>query len=971
MNQLKSIRKTVIFILIITAILGLSACGSAEKTPYGNLTDNTYASLNNLKVTEKELYNELRLQSTQVLSNLIDDIIFAKYITDAKTKLQANDEDLVLFLDETVNQQIHGSKDEEKLNDLFEKDYNRYYRNIEKFADTMFLLNNSYDINHIVSSLINMESPFENYHEIDFIIKEFIIRLAQREYAKEKLAIDVKDEDNSNYIKESNIVSYYKANKQGHYDVDALVIRFINLNEANAAVYSESIKSDSKGLWYKIPDIRIAKGEEGYVNLDKNAEDPVNEYVLSILEKLELLTKLGENYENRHLLSREDFESYYKEYTINTSRDENRDVALTTEQVKEHFVNIYNLLNPATQVEISGNTIIGKDGGTYSPTLTYDDISKIHSSLRSHLYSTLIAESAMEDPNDITEGQPYSARFLQFGAPYYLAFKLKDEKANEEGVLIEDPEDSEKEIFSSTAQDLKAEMLEELIKSKLTSSYISSAVESFYKDQSIDIYDYVIRALYEQSYNYTGTTKTQAGNVVAKINDTEITVQELFDTLEKAYGANIALDILANKYLLNQNTYSITDKDRKNYQTQFEEIISQFSANNFAQSGFPASIGREKFLLLAFGARTNQEAINQVYVLPELRSQYLKDYETHYGNGIYEKLSELTKLQYDNFKSLNVSHLLIYFDEDGNGSPEDPSDYLNKLDAQAQVRILEGLVDFVKLLYDKVGYYSTFENGLKALAEEFNNSGRILRGNDIPPVNPEDPKLDIQPELTWSKYRQLGFYLKYETLSSPVTNSSNFESSSSRLDEVFYNRVINMYEEEPTLPKLDLFDKNITAEALEEVKSAFGWHLILNTNVTEINSAKFLASQDRNGRYVSESDPTLNAYNEDTEYLSASQIKYYLIESETDEGVDLPTVLRTTFSQQFNPVFKIYSSSYMQKELVFKLLEGTTFTKTNNIFDTIREINKRQMSEYMLSEKGIYNENYADLYGEWFTILNK
>ena len=972
MNQTKTLRKMAIFVLIVAGILTLSACGNSSKTPYGDLSDDPYVTLDGITITEKELYDQLRLQSANVLSSMIDNIVFAENITDVKALLSSGDEDLNTFFDETINQSIHNIKDLEDLKDFFENDYEQFYRNVERFADSQYLLDNTLSIQTIIDSIMSQPIPYQGYASLSFLVNNYAVRAAQREYAKELLATEVTDEDNKNYISEQSLVTYYKNNREGRYDVDALVVRFINLNEANAAMYHQSIKADAKGAWYKIPDIRIAKGEVGYINLsaESDSTEPVNQYVVSVLEDLDLLEKLGENYENRSALSREDFENYYKKYSINTSRDLNRDVALTTAQVKEAFVSIYNLLNPTAQVEISGSTIVGKGDVVYSPTLTYDELTGINTSLRSHIYSTLVSEASMEDPNDTTDGQPYSSRFTQFGTPYYLVFKLNDGKAAEEGVLIEDPEDAEKEIFASTATAIRNEMFDLLLESKLTSAYISEVVNKLYEEIEVDIYDPVVRILYEQNYGYDGTEDNKSGDVVATVDGTDITVSDFYARLEKSYGINISLDLLSNEYLLNSEKYSITEDDRDSYQTQFEDIISQFSANNFASAGFPATMGREKFLLLAFGSRTNQEAINQIYVYPELRDQYLKDYEAHYGEDVYENLSELAKLQYDNYKSMNVSHLLIYVDQNGDGNPDDPQDYLDSLDALGQQAVLEGLVDLVEILYEKVGYYSTFANGFQTLAAEFNNSGRILRGNDVPPVNPDDPKLDIQPELTWARFRQLGFYLKFENLSSPITNTSNFLSSQQRLDEVFYNRAMSMYNPDASLPLLDLYENVITQEELANVKSSFGWHLILNTSVRESASVMYSQYADTNGKYVSEDDETLNFYNSLTEWVSPNQVKFYLIESNSEEGIQLPSTVQTAFNTQFSPILTRYQSTFMQRELVFKLIEDADFSGNQGArFDVIREINRRQMNEYLLSSNGVYDNNYATLYENWFTIL--
>jgi len=976
MNQIKTFRKLAIFVLILAGLLTLAACGSSEKIPYGSITDDNYMTLGDVTVTEKELYNQLRLQGASVLATMVDEEIFADELAAAVLLLASGDVDANEYLDETINTAVHGTAIEEQLDEIF-TDYNdRWSRNIQQFADSLYLLDNTIDRLAVIASLEGMATPGKGYSALPLLVERYGLRVAQRNFAEALLAVEVTDEEDASYISEANVVTYYKANKEGQYDVDALVVRFINLNEANAALYLASIKADSKGLWYKIPDIRILSGEEGYVDLNDLTPSGYG-HVKTILSDLGLLGKLGVDYEDRDQLSIADYENYYKKYVISTSRDNGlRDEALTSAQVKQEFVNIYNILNPASQIEVAvDGSIVGVGLVEYSTTLTYEDLTDINTSLRSHIYTTLTAEATMTDPDDVTEGKSYSSRVQTFGTSRYLVYKLNDESATEEGILIEDPEDEDLEIFADTPEALavRNEMFADLLDSKLTSTYISTKVNELYEDKELNIFDSVVRSFYEQSYGYEGTTKNQSGDVVAEIDGIEITVDAFFARLEKSYGINLALDIASNKYLLSESGYEVTAEDLDDYTTQFEDIISQFSADNFASAGYPASMGRPAFLLLAFGATTNTEAINQLYVYPDLRQQYLEDMEAHYGTDgytVYEKLADLAELQYNNFESINVSHLLIYVDKNGDGTPDDPQEYLDDLDLAGQTQVLEGLVELVETIYNIVGDYKGMAEGLSAIATEFNNSGRIERGSLIAPI-------DYQIELKWSEFRQLGFYLKFETISSSITNTSNLITGSSVLDPVFYNRAMVLHDqlaeiedEDSKFPLLDLYGTVITQSALDEVKSGFGWHLILATSVKKTTSAIYSAADDEDGKYESE-DGLLNAYNEASETLTPSQIEFYLTEQKTDEGVVLPSVVQTAITNYFNPVITRYQNTYMQRELVFKLLEDAVFAEADGgaRFLAIREINRRQLSEYMLSADGVYDQNYANLYGTWFDIL--
>ena len=304
MNQLKNIRKFALLVLVAAGVLTLAACNGSEKTPYGDLSDdNVYLTYGDITITEKELYDQLRMQGASTLATMVDEELFKTYINDAETKLASGDETLIGYLDDTVNQAIHGSKELEDLQDLYDENPELYIRNIERYADSVYLLDNNMVIQDVIDQLLGLaqteENPFTGYHTLDFMLDRYTLRVAQRAYSKTILDDEVNDEESDAYIADEDIVSYYKSNKEGQYDVDALVVRFINLNEANAALYQVGLKSDSKGFWYELPDIRILEGNPGYIDLDS----PDYAHVKDILDDLEITSKLGADLESREMIT--------------------------------------------------------------------------------------------------------------------------------------------------------------------------------------------------------------------------------------------------------------------------------------------------------------------------------------------------------------------------------------------------------------------------------------------------------------------------------------------------------------------------------------------------------------------------------------------------------------------------------------------------------------------------------------------
>jgi len=977
MNQIKTLRRIAAIVLVAAGALTLAACNKETKTPYGSLSEeNIYVSLDGQTVSETELYDKFRVQGVSVLSQMIDDIVLDEYLNDAETALSNKDEDALEYFTEIVNEAIFGTSDEESLADLYTDDNDVYVMDIEQFVDSMYLLNNTIDSDALFNEILALADTFEGYEEISEIVDVYQSSLAQYLYAKEQLALDVEDEDSDYYIEDEDIVTYYQANTEGKYDVEALVVRFINLNEANAALYQVGLKSDSKGLWYQIPDIRIEEGEAGYVDLNAAKYS----FIKDILEDLELLGKLGDDYTDRSKISVSDFEEYYKSYTIDIDRDLYPDDELSNAEVKAKFVEIYNLLNPTTTLSIdSEGVIVDESNEPFDITYTYDDLNDYNTSLRSHVYTTLTAETAIEDA---TTEKAYSSRIQTFGDFRYLVYKLDDNSADEEGILVEDEDDEDVYVFADTeaADAAKAEALADLIDAKLTETYITTVVSALYDDVEVNIYDNTLRILYEQNYGYDGDDTNKTGDVLADVTvdgkKTDVLVDEFYNEVEKAYGINLAYDLLTNKILLASDEYTVTDDEYDDYEDQFEDIITAFSSDSY--SSYPASMGREAFLLVAFGATSNEEAINELYVYPELRDQFLSDYEAHYTD-FYDKMAQLAALQYDFEKSISVSHLLIYFDQDADGSPDDPAEYLAELPQDTQDEITAGLLSLVEEIYDRLGKYTDFEAGLSAITSEFNETGRILRGSD----GSDGSTIDLQPELDWAEYRQLGFYMTYEDISSDITNTSNIITGSSVLDDVFYDRAISLYDDlvsiednEGLFPYLDFYDEiqyesGIDETDLELVQSSFGWHFIMVNSIGEHTSAIYSETDDEDEDYM-DSDLDLNVYNEDSEKLTASQIEYYLVLSETDEGAPLPSEVEDAINTYLSPVTSLYTNTYMQRELIFSLLEEATLTDANasNRLSTIRAINIRQFHNYQLSDNnGVFDQNYNNLYGSWFDIL--
>ena len=991
-NHNKNIKRVMTLIFILGLTFTLVACGNQNAVPYGSVSDDAYVTFGDVTVSEKELYDKLRFQSADLLSTMIDEVVFAEAMTEVRQLIIDGDVFYNEFLDETINNAIFQQTDLDALNSLLDNSEARVLRSVEQYVDSLYLIDPSVDVDALYQDIVNMNPMFENYASIPELLDRYVLRAGQRYYAYNTLLLEVEDEESTQFVEESDVVAYYKSNNEGRYDVEVLVVRFINLNEANAALYEVGLKSDARGNWYQVPDVRIVDpNNAGYVDLDDTSSEGY-QHVVDILTDLDLLDDvIASRNASENLLSSQEFADYYARYSISTTRTSGAsDVALPDSNVKAKFVEIYNLLNPATQIQVNNDGTISGITTEFDTTFTYDELNELNTTLRSHVYTTLTSEDRQDEED---ANNPYSARVQTFGSSRYLIYKLSDDGDSQEDILVDDPEtEDEDEIFNETATALYEELRAEIIDNKLTNTYVTNQVEARYEELTIDIFDPVIRAFFDQTFNYNGSDSNQDGDVVATIQDStdvladsDILVDDLFKRLSDRFGVNLSLDIVINKYFDAQDTYVITDEEFADFEEQFEEIIRQFSADQFVSNGFPASMGREEFLMLAFGVTSNAQAVKELYVYPELRAQYLEDYEAHFTN-IYQAFTDLAALQYEAYKSTRVSHLLVYFDQDGDGSPDNPQEYLDTLDAATVTDIKEGLAELVADIYAQVGDFRSEAEAFTTLAELFNSSGRIERGSNTAPY-------DLQIELDYAKYRQLGFYLKYENISSAITNKSNFITNSSTLDQVFYDRAIQLHdfivgdgiEDQVELPYIDMYDDFTfnaldIATQLDDVQSSFGWHFIVTTSVTDAPSALYEATLDADERYTFELDGvTYNVYNEGpdnggSDALTLNQVEYYVRQSLTDEGPSVPSAVSTAITNYLSPVLSRYQNTFMQREIIFRLLEdGLNFaSEANNVrFDIIRNINNNQLNEYLLSDVAYFDENYEALYATWFDLLEQ
>ena len=240
------INKVLLVLLVLFVGISLTACGEETDTtnknvPYGTLSSETvYASIGDIKLSEKALYDELRVNGFDYLFDEIINTLVKP--SDFGLSVDNNREELI----ELVNKACYGTSDEEalaKMNSTTKATY------VKKYVDSMYLQN----INITETNIYTEEC-----------LGHYLNQLAQKAYAKKVLTDEnskyfyanefqkengefVLDEDgeqikNTYYISEESIEASYNATKNSEAEYNVVIVAFNTLADAKKALngYNEN-----------------------------------------------------------------------------------------------------------------------------------------------------------------------------------------------------------------------------------------------------------------------------------------------------------------------------------------------------------------------------------------------------------------------------------------------------------------------------------------------------------------------------------------------------------------------------------------------------------------------------------------------------------------------------------------------------------------------------------------------------------
>ena len=240
------INKVLLVLLVLFVGISLTACGEETDTtnknvPYGTLSSETvYASIGDIKLSEKALYDELRVNGFDYLFDEIINTLVKP--SDFGLSVDNNREELI----ELVNKACYGTSDEEalaKMNSTTKATY------VKKYVDSMYLQNinitatNIYTeecLGHYLNQLA--QKAYAEKVLTDENSKYFYANEFQKENGEFVLDEDGKQIKNTYYISEESIEASYNATQDSEAEYNVVIVAFNTLADAKKALngYNEN-----------------------------------------------------------------------------------------------------------------------------------------------------------------------------------------------------------------------------------------------------------------------------------------------------------------------------------------------------------------------------------------------------------------------------------------------------------------------------------------------------------------------------------------------------------------------------------------------------------------------------------------------------------------------------------------------------------------------------------------------------------
>ena len=900
----KIIPAVLVLVLALLLVITISSCSKGKKTPVGAIEDvDNYLKIDladdeTYSLSKLEFYNKLRYTGYDVFEDALVEAALKEYVDKIKKDIEDNSSNLenatyYKRFKYIIDAEVYGTSDEDSIAD---------FKDDEKAKNEKNYLNNISQIGYDVDKTKGIYQKASLEYQT--------IKLAKREYARSVLLKDIEDEDSENKITDKKIEDFFTKKIANKNDFSALLILFSSQTEIEEALMQLNLKFIGSKLY------RVSADDAEYENDSDRKFSEYKEYYddfdsgklgVAPLDDNEVLFELCRMYNYIYSYRAQlTFEIGGVDYLDSTAHPYN---PLQVPYTTSEYEDIKNM-----SLEDMVQLIIAQDKGDIktSPRINYDykTVYDIDSTLQSALYKTYLYDSK--------ENARYNTPSSTFAKGNYLTFKLKDatEITYKSVKVLAQLQDSQtdgssekavkaiietiREEYSDTLKGMKIyeddakvkawaldyaskvtalditgakEIIDSInnqekidsiwskvFEEMLTDDYISEKLDEYLEDEcKITIYDSLFEVQFAQKHDYyKAGNKTSKQNVLkVKVNGVEnvITAEDMFERLEKKYGANQASNILFYQILKDKYYSRITDVKKKEYEKEYEQIITYFAQGNSTQYGYSPSIGQKAFMNLYFKAETKDEAIFNMWVVAELQKVLLTENATVINSNMFDYFSTLTNVNVNDYAHLEYNLIYVYTDDDEDGEADDWTK-VDDTDARKQ-EVMQLAAELINIINERA--MNEFSNSNRdgaynSLYSKYQASSRISTiGNygDGATVPTEGFKTtNEQDAFYFAKYKAKGLFLA-EDISKIINGVSevleldddNYENQI----KFIYKYMIENYSTELTVDKIfarELVEEDSGANIdkaektnLFEFEKGFGTIYLVNT--TKAPSFKF------------------------------------------------------------------------------------------------------------------------------------
>ncbi|MDE5715773.1 MAG: hypothetical protein K2I42_06525 [Anaeroplasmataceae bacterium] len=893
---MKKFKKLFLMTIALLFVVTLASCKNKEvrntSIPMGNLdTSIAIAASGNHTIQNGLYYTRLRASNYNLVDSKIKEKLFAKEIELVKSRINLSnnivtDEEEDLF--DSYATDIYGTATAKSIKKLTDDEKETA---IQKYIDScsnkgIFITkedcdesNYSFELRNGVEKIVFKRIPEE-------IIQNKLLNLAINEATKtelEELVLKEKIEDedgklvnNSQFISDDAIRSSYESTLKTYGTYRAIIIQFNNLTEARETI-----------------------------------------------DKVE------------------------------------KTISLTQENALKFYTSLYNTYyNYRPQLTADNPWIVDPNNASKNVFVVdqyKDELSDISSSIKDLVIGTLDEDGA------------YISEPFNVNNKYVMVYRGQTElSVNKEYNITPYNEQIKWDKLSGTLSEdnlekVKTVIRDNLIKNRI-STYSSTIISERIKDAKIEIYDpyfeYQFKAANGDNYDVikpsafnndkifsiTYTPKGQSTEVTA-----DYSVSDFYADATKETGLINIIELLKYEYVYDIHTKFVEKDDIEDMKKSLNDAVSSFKKNKMA--AYPSAIGEATYLLTTTGYTTVEDALKYNKIASSALSSYLT--QTVFDEWATEDhkidttklnaLENILKAGNDNYSSLfsiNIDHMLIYIDDNGDGNPDDPEDFLRNFNETEKNNFYTALNELATAIYNE------------ANCEELTKSNDLMEILEyIVGAYSRNERLYSNKDVTWNKYKSYNFLLRVESLS---TNGDTTQSNVGNYVKDFGDYIKALYKKAID-EKLDVKDDEPVFYFLESGEDAptkkedlcateFGFHMIVVNKVDKPSTTKNSASSDSNGYQkdfsllLNEMDPDTtddniyvmveDLYNENETEATMNQLFTYYVQLQKGITSTFDSTLRDTMSSMFTDAITRYTSSDFQNYLLFDALNITTQNAT-------------------------------------------